>query len=102
MSKIKSLFNRFQTVRQNTLRIVEPLLIEGFSFQPTEEVSPPKWHLGHTTWFFENFILTKFDRNYKLFDPELNFIFNSYYESQGDRILRNKRGTLSRPTLEKS
>ncbi len=100
MSKIKSLLNRFQTIRQNTLSIVEPLLIEDFSLQPSEEVSPPKWHLGHTTWFFENFILSKYDKRYKLFDQQLNFIFNSYYESQGDRILRNKRGTISRPTLE--
>lgn len=90
----------FLKVRQKTEEIVAPLSIEDYVAQPIENVSPPKWHLGHTTWFFENFILKPFCKNYKLFSSEFAFVFNSYYESQGERILRNKRGTLTRPSTE--
>jgi len=68
--------------------------------QPITDVSPPKWHLGHMTWFFENFILIEHFENYKLFDERLNYIFNSYYESQGPRILRSNRGNITRPGVE--
>ncbi|MEO0341434.1 MAG: ergothioneine biosynthesis protein EgtB, partial [Bacteroidota bacterium] len=65
--------------------------------QPITDVSPPKWHLGHTTWFFENFILMDYLENYQPFNLELNYFFNSYYESQGPRILRSNRGNMTRP-----
>lgn len=68
--------------------------------QPTEDVSPPKWHLGHSTWFFENFLLAPHLPDYKCFDERLNWFFNSYYESQGPRILRSDRGNMTRPALE--
>jgi ergothioneine biosynthesis protein EgtB len=68
--------------------------------QPTADVSPPKWHLGHSTWFFENFILSRFLPDYQLFDERLNWFFNSYYESQGPRILRSHRGNMTRPGLD--
>lgn len=72
--------------------------VEDYSAQPIVDVSPPKWHLGHTTWFFENFILKPL-RNYRVFDDSFFFLFNSYYVSQGDRLERNKRGNLIRPFL---
>lgn len=95
---LTALAEKFTQVRNQTERLVEPLEAEDFVAQPIVDVSPPKWHLGHTTWFFENFILASFAEGYKLFDVDFNFIFNSYYESQGERILRDKRGSLSRPT----
>lgn len=95
---INSLVDKYLKVRKQTERIVQPLEAEDFVCQPVVEVSPPKWHLAHTTWFFENFILAKFYDNYNLFNKDFNYLFNSYYNSQGKRILRNNRGTLSRPS----
>ena len=94
------MIEHYLKVRQKTEEIVSPLSIEDFVAQPILEVSPPKWHLGHTTWFFENFILVSHCKNYKLFSKDFAFVFNSYYESQGERIHRNKRGTLTRPSTE--
>jgi ergothioneine biosynthesis protein EgtB len=68
--------------------------------QPVSDVSPPKWHLAHTTWFFEEFILIPFYKNYRRFHPQFSFLFNSYYESVGKRVLRPHRGNMSRPTVE--
>lgn len=68
--------------------------------QPVVDVSPPKWHLGHTTWFFENFILVPNKKHYKLFDKNYCFVFNSYYETVGTRVLRTNRGNLTRPSVE--
>jgi ergothioneine biosynthesis protein EgtB len=67
--------------------------------QPVVDVSPPKWHIGHVTWFFETFILKPYLENYKEFDPKYNFVFNSYYETVGARVIRTDRGNLSRPTV---
>lgn len=68
--------------------------------QPVVDVSPPKWHLGHTTWFFETFILLPNAKGYTVFDPQYNYVFNSYYESVGARVIRTNRGNLSRPAVE--
>lgn len=95
-----SLQERYQKIRQTTEAICSPLSKEDYVPQPIEDVSPPKWHLGHTTWFFENFILAEYVTGFKLFNPSFNYLFNSYYESQGDRILRSNRGNLSRPTVD--
>ncbi|WP_439135362.1 ergothioneine biosynthesis protein EgtB [Pseudomaricurvus sp.] len=76
------------------------LKTEDFGVQPIEQVSPPKWHLGHTSWFFETFVLQPHLSDYQLFDDRYNFIFNSYYESVGSRVVRTDRGNLSRPTVE--
>jgi ergothioneine biosynthesis protein EgtB len=67
--------------------------------QPIADVSPPKWHLGHTSWFFETFILKPYFMGYQEFDPQYNFVFNSYYETVGTRVIRTDRGNLSRPTV---
>lgn len=93
------LLESYIRVRDRSLTICEPLEIEDYVLQPIVDVSPPKWHLGHTTWFFETFILIPHHFNYQPFDPNYNFIFNSYYENVGARIIRTDRGNLSRPTV---
>lgn len=99
-TKPKNLIARYQTVRQQSITICEPLQAEDYVVQPTDDVSPPKWHLGHITWFFENFILVEWAADYKPFDLRLNWFFNSYYEGQGERILRSNRGNMTRPSLQ--
>ncbi|PTM11508.1 MAG: ergothioneine biosynthesis protein EgtB [Bacteroidetes bacterium] len=96
----QSRLQRYQQVRQWSVFLCEPLHPEDYVVQPVGDVSPPKWHLGHTTWFFENFILKEQVPAYQLFDERLNWFFNSYYESQGPRILRTSRGNMTRPTTE--
>ena len=86
-------------VRRKSVSLCEPLQPEDYVVQPHPDVSPPKWHLGHVTWFFENFILAEFSPGYELFNIKLNWFFNSYYESQGPRILRSSRGNMTRPEL---
>ena len=67
--------------------------------QPIIDVSPPKWHLGHTTWFFETFLLQPFLENYQVYNVDFNYVFNSYYEGVGARVIRTDRGNLSRPSV---
>lgn len=90
---------RYFAVRKYSEFICEPLLIEDYVVQPMEDISPPKWHLGHTTWFFEEVILLKFLKDYKRFHARYPFLFNSYYEGLGDRVEQPDRGSLSRPTV---
>ncbi|MFN2501138.1 MAG: ergothioneine biosynthesis protein EgtB [Pyrinomonadaceae bacterium] len=89
----------YKAVRTDTEALCEPLEIEDYIPQPTVDVSPPRWNIAHTTWFFEEMILTKFKPGYKVFDPNFGFLFNSYYNSIGDRTKRDNRGDLSRPTV---
>ena len=77
-----------------------PLLIEDYSVQPIDFVSPPKWHLAHTTWFWEEFILTKFVPDYKVYDENFSYLFNSYYNNVGKKILRPTRGLMTRPSVD--
>ncbi|WP_316850587.1 ergothioneine biosynthesis protein EgtB [Pedobacter agri] len=86
-------------IRKHSEQICEPLQTEDYVVQPIADVSPPKWHLGHTTWFFETFILKAFSANYQEFNPEFNYVFNSYYETVGARVIRTDRGNLSRPSV---
>lgn len=90
---------KYTDVRNHSVDICKPLEIEDFVVQPIVDVSPPKWHLGHTTWFFETFILIEHFPDYKVFDPQYNFVFNSYYETIGARVIRTDRGNLSRPSV---
>lgn len=92
--------NDYETVRKRSIDICAPLRTEDYVVQPIVDVSPPKWHLGHTTWFFETFLLKPHFAGYKEFDPDYNFVFNSYYESVGTRVVRTDRGNLSRPAVE--
>ncbi len=96
----KELQDFFLETRQQTELICKPLEVEDYVVQPIVDVSPPKWHLGHTTWFFEEFLLKKYAKNYNLFHPEFAYVFNSYYESIGKRVIRTNRGNLSRPTVK--
>lgn len=86
-------------VRAATKRLCEPLETEDFVPQPIVDVSPPKWNIAHTTWFFEEMILKPHLPHYKEFNPRFGFLFNSYYNSVGDRTRRDNRGDLSRPTV---
>lgn len=89
----------YKNVRQRTEMICAPLQTEDYVVQPIVDVSPPKWHLGHTTWFFETFILIPYAANYRAYNNEYNYVFNSYYEAVGNRVIRTDRGNLSRPTV---
>jgi ergothioneine biosynthesis protein EgtB len=94
------MIENYLKVRKETEKIVEPLEIEDFVVQPIKDVSPPKWHLGHTTWFFETFILKEFKENYEFYNLKFQEIFNSYYKSVGPHWAQVNRGNLSRPTVQ--
>ena len=91
---------RYTQVRAETERRCKGLSPEDMLPQPEEFVSPAKWHLGHSTWFFETFVLKPFMPGYREFDPSYNFLFNSYYEGIGERVRRNRRGLLFRPPAD--
>lgn len=91
---------RYLRIRNITEKICTPLKTEDYVVQPMFDVSPPKWHLAHTTWFFEQFILIQYKKNYTPFHRDYNYIFNSYYEHHGKRVMKADRGNLSRPTVE--
>lgn len=95
-----NLSEKYKSVRAYTEAICQPLKTEDYVVQPVVDVSPPKWHIGHVTWFFETFVLKPYFENYKEFDPSYNYVFNSYYETVGARVIRTDRGNLSRPTVE--
>jgi len=94
-----NLSEEYKTIRTYTEEICKHLQTEDYVVQPVVDVSPPKWHIGHVTWFFETFILKPYFENYEEFDPKYNFVFNSYYETVGARVIRTDRGNLSRPTV---
>ncbi|GAB3924134.1 ergothioneine biosynthesis protein EgtB [Mucilaginibacter myungsuensis] len=93
------LIARYHQIRKHTEDICSHLQTEDYVVQPVADVSPPKWHLGHTTWFFETFILKPYFMGYQEFNPNYNFVFNSYYETVGTRVIRTDRGNLSRPSV---
>ncbi len=95
-----SLGTRLFATRQLSSDLATPLGPEDMVVQATDDASPTKWHLAHVTWFFETFVLSKFAPGYRVFDERFGFCFNSYYESQGARHPRQKRGLLTRPTVE--
>ena len=95
----KDITKKYLEIRGYSEEICAPLEIEDYVVQPIVDVSPPKWHLGHTTWFFETFILLPNFPDYQVFDPQYNFVFNSYYETIGTRVIRTDRGNLSRPSV---
>ena len=97
-SQTHSTADLYRSVRARTLEIVAPLEIEDYVIQTAEFMSPPRWHIGHTSWFFET-VLRKYQAGYKVYSDEFLFYFNSYYEGFGERIERQKRGTRSRPTV---
>jgi len=96
-----TLLDFFLETRKYSETLCQPLEIEDYVVQPVVDVSPPKWHLGHTTWFYEEFILKPHAKGYQEFDPDFSFVFNSYYETVGKRVVRSDRGNLSRPSVKK-
>ena len=93
--------NRLLDTRHLSHELAAPLSPEDMTVQAMEDASPTKWHLAHVTWFFETFILAKHLPGYRVFDETFNYCFNSYYESQGARQPRPKRGLLTRPSSER-
>jgi len=98
--KESSILAPFLQCRTFTETLCEPLEIEDYVVQPIHDVSPIKWHLAHTTWFFETFVLSKYFPSYTPFHPSYSYLFNSYYNAIGHRISKPERGTLSRPTIK--
>ena len=96
----RTLCERYLAVRRWTERLCEPLATEDYVVQSMPDVSPTKWHLAHTSWFFETFLLTPHDASYRPFHPSFSYLFNSYYVTVGDRHCRQNRGLLSRPTVQ--
>ncbi|MDP4686384.1 MAG: ergothioneine biosynthesis protein EgtB [Salibacteraceae bacterium] len=90
----------YSDLRRLSEAICAPLYIEDHVPQPAAFVSPPKWHLAHTTWFFEEFILKPYKVDYKVFHEDFSFMFNSYYNTIGKRVFRADRGNMTRPSLE--
>lgn len=95
-----SFLNRYKAVRGATLKLCAPLSPEDLMVQSCPEASPVKWHLAHTTWFFETFILSEFVANYQPFHPDFRWLFNSYYNSLGDMPEKKLRASFSRPPLD--
>jgi DinB superfamily len=94
-----ALLGRYQQTRQTTLKLMHPLSEEDCVVQSMPDTSPVKWHLAHTTWFFETFVLTQAAPAYRVFDPSFKVLFNSYYNGVGDKHPRAQRGLITRPGL---
>jgi ergothioneine biosynthesis protein EgtB len=99
LTSTESLCTRYLEIRAHSLAICEPLELEDYVVQPMAEVSPPKWHLAHSAWFFEEMVLAKYSADYSRFDAQFNRLFNSYYKGAGEHWIQAKRGQLSRPTV---
>src|SRR3569833_4535919 len=91
---------RYARVRRLSESLVAPLSDADTSVQSMPDASPAKWHLAHTTWFFETFVLRDFVADYALHDERFPFLFNSYYEAEGRRHARDRRGMITRPSLD--
>lgn len=97
----RTLVDDYQRIRRHTEQICAPLEIEDYGIQTMPDVSPAKWHLAHTSWFFETFILLPFLNKYRCFDSHYDHLFNSYYLTHGQPFSRPSRGLLSRPTVNR-
>jgi len=95
----EALSARYQRIRSATIYLCRSLKPEDFVVQSMPDVSPTKWHLAHTTWFFETFVLKEYSEDYTPFHPSYAFLFNSYYVQAGERHARHRRGALTRPTV---
>jgi ergothioneine biosynthesis protein EgtB len=93
------LLGAYRRVRRQSETLCEPLAVEDYVVQTMSDVSPPKWHLAHASWFFETFVLSPYVSNYRSFDPRFHPLFNSYYQGVGAPFPRTQRGLLSRPTV---
>jgi ergothioneine biosynthesis protein EgtB len=95
-----SLAKRYRAVRAASVTLADPLSAEDCALQSMPDASPAKWHLAHTSWYFENFVLASAVPGYRVFDPDFCFLYNSYYNSVGEQYSRPHRGLLSRPSRE--
>jgi len=96
----QSLARRYRAVRNFTESLCRPLVPDDYCLQSMADASPPKWHLGHTTWFFETFVLEAADPTRQPFDARFPYLFNSYYHTVGRQLPQPQRGLLTRPTVE--
>ncbi len=97
--RCKALAERYRMIRHTTESLCEPLEIEDFVAQSMEGASPIKWHIAHTSWFFEMFVISEAVGDYKLFNDDFRSLFNSYYVRLGEQFSRSQRGVLTRPTV---
>jgi ergothioneine biosynthesis protein EgtB len=100
LSRSEALAARYREIRAATEALAAPLSAEDCAIQSMPDASPVKWHLAHTSWFFETFVLTPSHGSYAPYDPAFRVLFNSYYNAVGDKHPRPQRGLLSRPSLE--
>lgn len=100
MAGHEEILKKYLSVRKRTEKICASLAIEDYVVQASKDVSPPKWHLAHTTWFFEAMILKKYIKNYQIFNQYFHHLFNSYYQTLGQPFPKVQRGQLSRPLIE--
>lgn len=96
----ESIESQYRRVRACTEYLCEPLQTEDFVVQNAPEISPTKWHLAHTSWFLETFVLSRWFKDYEPLNPEYRVLFNSYYDAVGSQFPKAHRGTLSRPTVQ--
>ncbi|MGH8227376.1 MAG: ergothioneine biosynthesis protein EgtB [Steroidobacteraceae bacterium] len=102
LARAATLLDSFRKVRSATEALVRTLTAEDCVVQSMPDASPAKWHLAHTSWFFEEFVLARHRGGYRFLDENYRFLFNSYYEAVGPRHARPERGLLSRPTVEQT
>lgn len=95
-----ALLDRYRAIRARTEALCEPLATEDYVVSSMPDVSPTKWHLAHTSWFFETFVLAEHAPSHRPLDPRYAYLFNSYYVQAGERHCRAKRGLVTRPTVE--
>ena len=94
-----NILQKYKITRAYSEQLCQPLNTEDYLPQPVDFASPPKWHLSHITWFFEEMILKKFSPGYQAFNESFSFLFNSYYQTVGKRAVRAERGAITRPTV---
>ena len=94
-----NLVERYSHVRNFTEMLCGPLAVEDFVVQSMPDASPTRWHLAHTTWFFETFVLARWETDHRPFSADYQLLFNSYYNGVGEQFPRSRRGLLTRPTV---
>jgi hypothetical protein len=94
-----TLYQHYQEIRRFTAELCAPLIPEDYILQSMPDASPTRWHLAHTTWFFETFFLSRAMAGYRPYHPHYNYLFNSYYHGVGPQFSRPQRGLLSRPSV---
>src|ERR1700746_3866238 len=94
-----TLTEQYREVRKATLALCQPLAVEDYVVQSMPDASPTRWHLAHTTWFFDTFVLAEWEDDYRPIRDEYKVLFNSYYNGVGEQFPRARRGLLTRPTV---